>query len=178
MRKISLTLPFILVLFATVFYVGNLFSNTENKEDIVPREWKLNSMCDIKVLNMDSDMLTYSDIQKAMLANRLKNGTLPVSIEVTMNSSQVIEGLNGAKFRFKVNGIEIENTMENVKVSEKSLCGVINCDFSKLYNGKNENELLAALKNLTSGDFKNCEIMADFKNPNLDKSLWTQVSAN
>lgn len=178
MRKISLTLPFILVLFATVFYVGNLFSNTENKEEIAPREWKLNSLCDIKVLNMDSEMLTYSDIQKAMLANRLKNSTLPVSIEVTMNSSQVIEGLNGAKFRFNVNGVEIENTLENVKVSDKSLCGVINCDLSKLYDGKNETELLNALKNLTSGDFKNCEIMADFKNPKFNKSLWTEVSAN
>lgn len=178
MRKISLTLPFLLVFFAAIFYVGNLFSTTESKEEILPREWKLNSLCDIKILNMDSEMLTYSDIQKAMLTNRLKNGSLPISLEVSINSSEVIDELNSAKFRFKINDIAIENTLDNVKVSDKSLYGVINCDLSKLYDGKNEEELLIALKNLTSGMFNNCEIMADFKNPKLDKSAWTEVSAN
>lgn len=178
MRKISLTIPFLVVFFAAIFYVGNLFSNTESSENIAPREWKINSLCDIKVMNMDSEMLTYSEIQKAMLTSRIVNGSLPISLEITMNSSQVLDGLNNAKFRFNIDNITIERPLENIKVSDKSLCGVITCDLSKLYNGKNENELLAALESLTSGEYKSCAIMADFQNHKLNSSAWSEVSAN
>ena len=95
MRKISFTISILLALVITVLFAGELFSNNVEDpiEEIQERNWYLNSICDVRLMNIESDRFSFTDAQKAIITNRLQNGDLKLSCEIQIASNLKLDGL-------------------------------------------------------------------------------------
>ncbi len=175
MRKISITIPILLVFFASLFFAGELFSNNvEEIEEIKERDWYLNSICDVRLMNIDSEKFSFSGAQSSLLSNRLQDGDLKLSCEIQLCSNLALDGLKTVDATFEFNQLKITQPLKILSVTDSSMIAKLDVDLAKYYDGKNKETLFAAVSNFASN--KSMKIKPSFEDFAHEKNDWVEVS--
>lgn len=176
MRKISITIPVLLVLFASIFFAGELFSNNVEDpiEEVQERTWSLNSICDVRLMNIESDRFSFSDAQSSLLTNRLQNGDLKLTCEVQLCSNLKLEGLKRVDAEFDFSDLKISQPLNILSVNDDMMIAKLDVDLAKYYDGKNKDALFAAIGNIASNN--NLKIKPSFEDFEHEKNDWVEVS--
>ncbi|MBQ0155048.1 MAG: hypothetical protein KBT22_00535 [Bacteroidales bacterium] len=176
MRKITFTIPILLGVFVAIFFVGDLFSN--NVEDPVEelqqeRNWYLNSICDVRLMNIESDRFSFSDAQSSLLTNRLQNGDLKLSCEIQLCSNLKLDGLKSVDAEIEFPQLKISQPLKILSVSDSQMIAKLDVDLAKYYDGKNKDALFAAVSSLASN--KGMKIKPSFEDFEHEKNDWVKV---
>lgn len=176
MRKISITIPILLVLFASIFFAGELFSNNmeDSMDEIKQRDWYLNSICDVRLMNIESERFSFSDAQNSLITNRLQNGDLKLSCEIQICSDQKIDGLKTVDAEFEFPQLKISQPLKILSINDNSMIAKLDVDLAKYYDGKNKDALFAAAKNFASSI--NMKIKPSFEDFEHEKNDWVEVT--
>ena len=176
MRKISFTISILLALLAAVFFAGELFSNNVEDpiEEVQERNWYLNSICDVRLMNIESDRFSFTDAQKAIITNRLQNGDLKLSCEIQIASNLKLDGLKTMDAVFEFPQLKISQPLNILSVSDSLMIAKLDVDLAKYYDGKNKDALFAAISNFASN--KSFMIKPSFENFEREKNDWVSVT--
>lgn len=177
MRKISFTISILLALIVTVFFAGDLFSNNVEdpiEEQVRERDWYLNSICDVRLMNIESDRFSFSDAQSAMITNRLQNGELKLSCEIQLASNLKLDGLKTVDAEFEFPQLKISQPLKILSVTDSLMIAKLDVDLSKYYDGKNKEALIAAINGFATN--KSFKIKPSFENFAHEKNDWVSVA--
>lgn len=176
MRKLGFTIPVLLVILASVFFAGELFSNNVEvpEEEIQQnRNWYLNSICDVRLMNIESDRFSFSDAQSSLLANRLQNGGLKLTCELQICSNLKLDGLKTVDAEFNFPQLKITQPLKILSVSNDMMIAKLDVDLAKYYDGKNKDALFAAVSSLASNN--SLKIKPSFEDFSHEKNDWVEV---
>lgn len=176
MRKLGFTIPVLLVILASVFFAGELFSNNvEDPEEEIQqnRNWYLNSICDVRLMNIESDRFSFSDAQSSLLANRLQNGDLKLTCELQICSNLKLDGLKTVDAEFNFPQLKITQPLKILSVSNDMMIAKLDVDLAKYYDGKNKDALFAAVSSLASNN--SLKIKPSFEDFSHEKNDWVEV---
>lgn len=176
MRKISFTISILLALIVTVFFAGDLFSNNVEdpiEEQVRERDWYLNSICDVRLMNIESDRFSFTDAQSAMITNRLQNGDLKLSCEIQIASNLKLEGLKTVDAQFEFPQLKISQPLSILSVSDSVMIAKLDVDLAKYYDGKNKEALIAAINGFATN--KSFKIKPSFEDFAHEKNDWVSV---
>ncbi len=177
MRKLGFTIPVLLGIFVAVFFAGELFSNNvEDPEDEIQqeRDWYLNSICDVRLMNIESDRFSFSDGQSSLLANRLQNGDLKLSCELQICSNLKLDGLKKVDAELDFPQLKISQPLNILSVTDSMMIAKLDVDLAKYYDGKNKDALFAAISGLASNN--SLKIKPSFEDFTHEKNDWVEVS--
>lgn len=175
MRKVSFVISILAVFAVTIFFAGDLFSNNVEDpiEEVKERNWYLNSICDVRLMNIESDRFSFTDAQSAMITNRLQNGDLKLSCEIQIASNLKLEGLKTVDAEFEFPQLKISQPLSILSVSDSVMIAKLDVDLAKYYDGKNKEALIAAINGFASNN--SFKIKPSFENFALEKNDWVSV---
>lgn len=175
MRKKSIVISVLLVLIASIFFAGELFSNNVETpvEEVQGRTWTLNSICDVRLMNIESDRFSFSEAQSSLLTSRLQTGDLKMSCEIQLASNLKLDGLKTVDAEFEFPKLKISQPLNILSVNDNLMIAKLEVDLSKYYDGKNKDALFAAVRSFASN--KDLKIKPSFEDFTHEKNEWVSV---
>lgn len=150
------------------------FKSNKNKEI---SEWTILKFDDYKIMSVVVDYHWFSDIKKAYLTRKLKEGNLPISFSVSMSNSKKRE-CKSIRCKIAYKDFCLEAPLENLTKKEYGLnnvySGTFSCNLAEIKEKSND-ELISILSNLTVKDAK---IYVSFKEEDEDDEKEDWVALN